>query len=239
MSENEWIDYWNQDEFWDGVNLWQLNAEVFLRRARPVIGWTQADVVLDIGSGPGVLARELAKEVKSVVAVDAAPRFVEMAKANFRGVPNASAETLGAEYTDLSHLNERFSLMLCISVVQYYKCVEEIEALIRSAEKVSLPGGRLLIADLNLKRGSIGFAWDAFCSFAQASLEGYAPKLAKMAWKRWITPCPYRHVGETTPLIEFSLEEIEALIRRLGLNATILKKSMSIYANRPSLLVQF
>ncbi len=239
MMDNGWIEYWNRDDFWGHLNLWELNARVFLRRAENLLELKQDDAVLDIGSGPGELALALAGKVQSVLAVDAAPQFVEATRARCRNVPNVEAVAPGADYTDLTVFGRRFSLFLCISVVQYYDDVGEVEALIRSAQKVSRPGGRMLIADLNLKRSRMGFVYDAAGSMLTGLREGYAPALLRMAGHRWCAASAYRRAGAANRLLEFDLNEIEALVGRMGLNAKIVRRSVSIYANRPSLLIHF
>ncbi len=238
-EKNNWIEYWNRDDFWENLNLWDLNAKVFLKRAKNRVSFGKQDAVLNIGSGPGILDLELARKVHSVLAVDTASRFVEMAKEHCRNAPNVTVALLGDDYTDVTVFNRQFSLVLCISVVQYYKSVEELEKLICSAQKVTSPGGKMLIADLNLKRKSLGFLWDAFCSVLQGIRYGYAVTLFKMASKRWFGSSAYRDADASNTLLQFSFEEIEDLIDRMGLKAEVIRKSFSIYANRPSLLIHF
>jgi ubiquinone/menaquinone biosynthesis C-methylase UbiE len=236
---NGWIEYWNRDDFWGRLKLWELNARVFMRRADGVLEFKKEDSVLDVGSGPGALAYALSGKVQSVLAVDTSPQFVELTRERCRNMPNVEAALTGNDYTDLTVFGRRFSLLLCISVVQYYNDIGEIEALIRSAQKIALPGGRMLIADLNMKRNRIGFLGDAFGSLWNSIREGHAPDLVRMAWKRWLAPSAYRSAGASNRLLEFDYDEVVALIKRMGLNAEIIRRSFSIYANRPSLLIHF
>jgi len=240
-EKNYWIEYWNQDNFWSSLNLWELNAQVFLRRAEKFVKFKEHDMVLDIGSGPGVLAHKLARKVKSVLAVDAAPNFVDIARMHCKNDPNVDVGLLGNDYTDLTVFfsSQKFSLLLCVSVVQYYNNIKEVEELIRSAQKVVLPGGRMLIADLNLKRSKMGFVWDAFSSVLQSLREGYTLELFRMAWNRWFTLSHYHKVYSSSRLLELNYVEIESLIERMELKAEIIRDSLSIYANRPSLLIHF
>lgn len=237
--KNGWIEYWNQDNFWVGLNLYELNADAFLKRIEKFIEIKKHDRVLEIGCGPGILALKMSGKVKSILAVDVAPNFVEMARTNCMKMANINVEQLGKDYTDLTVFGQRFSLLLCISVVQYYNNIGEVESLIQSAKKIVEPGGKMLIADLNLKRSFTGFVWDAFCSVYSSVQEGYAPELFKLAWKRWATSSQYRDVYVSSSLLEFNYDEIEALIEQIGLKSEIIRGSLSIYANRPSLLIHF
>lgn len=240
MSDNNgWIEYWNQDDFWGKLKLWDLNAKVFLQRAEGFVAFEPEDTVLNIGCGPGVLDLNLAGRVHSVLAVDAAANFVEMANEHFKNVPNIEARQMGEDYTDLAIFGRSFSLILCISVVQYYTGMNELEALIRSAQKNCVPGGRMLISDLNMKRNHRQFLWDAVCSLGLSFRDGYFFTLLRMAWKRWFEPSSYRQVYGHGALLEFSYEDLHSLIQRMGLDAQIIRRSFSIYANRPSLLIQF
>lgn len=237
--KNGWIEYWNHDNFWVGLNLYELNADVFLKRIGKFTEINKNDKVLEIGCGPGILALKMSDKVKSILAVDVAPNFVEMAHNNCIRIPNINVEQLGNDYTDLTVFNQKFTLLLCISVVQYYNNISEVESLIQSAQKIVEPGGKMLIADLNLKRGFTGFVWDAFCSVFSSAQEGYAPELFKLAWKRWATSSHYKDVYISSSLLDFNYEDIQTLIKRKGLKAEIIKESLSVYANRPSLLIHF
>lgn len=236
---NGWIDYWSRDDFWGRLRLWDLNSRVFMKRAEGTLEFSREDAVLDIGSGPGELACKLSGHVRSVLAVDTSPQFVEMTRERCRGLTNVEAALTGEDYTDLTVFGRKFSLFLCISVVQYYNTIGEVEALIRSARTVALPGARMLIADLNLKRGRAGFLYDALCSVWAGVRDGYASDLLRMAWKRWGGKSGYRQVHDAGQLLTFAPEDIQALMKRTGVKARIIRRSFSIYANRPSLLIYF
>jgi len=47
-----WIVYWNQDNFWTHSRLWRINAELFFRRAAPIVHFKKTDSVLNVGCGP-------------------------------------------------------------------------------------------------------------------------------------------------------------------------------------------
>jgi len=131
------------------------------------------------------------------------------------------------------------ALVFCLSVVQYYRDKTEVEALIRSTRKVALPGARMLIADLPLKRGLPGFCWDDGCSLLLSLREGYFGSLLRTTVKGWRKFYDYRTFCKKTPPLLFSREEIKGLVRRMNLNAQIITNGLSIHANRPSLLIRF
>jgi len=233
-----WAEYWNRDDFWTRSPLWEVNADLFVKRAESLAVFRPDDRVLNIGCGPGLLEERLASRVRSIRAVDVAPRFVELCRRRCQGRPNVTATLLGSDYTNLEALGGRYSLFLSVSVVQYYRNLGEIESLIRSAGRCAAPGARMLLADLPLRRGPLGFAWDALGSVAMSLAEGYFPLLTRTALSRWLGPSRYRASRRAMEQISFQYGELEDLRRRLNLNATIIKRSLSIYAHRPSLLIR-
>lgn len=233
-----WIEYWDRDDFWCGSRLWEVNHEVFLRRVCGVVSFGHDDVVCDIGCGPGHFERRLAPRVKEIVALDTSERFVELCRRNCREHDNVSALVLGEDYTDLSVCGQKFSLFLCVSVVQYYNDPVEIEALVRSAREVAEPGARMLIADLPLKRSAPGFVWDALCTAGRSVAGGYAADLFGAACRYHLRGAEYRAFSRAHDVLKFMIADIRAMIERMGLDAAIIRRSLSVYANRPSILIR-
>lgn len=234
-----WVDCWSNDDFWKYAPILKVNAELFLRRASRLGMFHRNDTVLNVGCGPGHLEVPLSPCVKDILSVDVPAEIVELCRRNCRECTNVAVATLGRDYTDLRVFGRRFSLILCVSVVQYYQSITEVESLIASAKAVAIPGARLLIADLPRKRGLPGFLWDGFCSVALAAREGYLALLLRTAFT-----LVARHLGNKgfqpkNPELSFSRRDLESLIRRTGSNGVVLDRNLSIYANRPSLLIEF
>ena len=239
QSVDSWIEYWNHDDFWCSSKMWKINMNLFLQRTEPVVKFRKDDTILNIGCGPGSLEMRLAEKVGSIVALDTSERFVKMCRQNCKIYSNVSAHVLGENYTDLSLCDKSFSLFLCVSVVQYYKDMAEIEKLIRSAQKIAVPGARMLIADLPLKRNFAGFVWDAIGCFLMSAKEGYTIELLRTAYKKYCTKSEYNSFNRAENLLFFTIKDIIALIERMGLKVTVIKHSLSVYANRPSILISF
>lgn len=238
-SCKNWIDYWSQDDFWKDSRLWERNSELFFRYANLMVEFKKDDSVLNIGCGSGYLEPLLAPLVKSIQAVDVVEQFVNLCKKRCSNFDNVEVTLLGDDYTDLSVCRRLFSVILCVSVVQYYRDMSEVEALINSARKVASPGGRMLIADLPLKRGKVGFIWDGLCSFFLSVRERYTWLLIQTFFDRWIRRSYYKLFYDQTEQLYFTIKELEALVQRMGLRAQIIRKNFSVYANRPSLLIYF
>lgn len=233
-----WQEYWQADRFWRDSALWEINARFFLDRAREEVGFGPQDRVLDVGCGAGHLERLLAPSVGEILAVDTAEQFVELCRERCRGLDNVAVAPLGPDYTDLTVFGRSFTRVVLVSVVQYYRDLSELEALIASARKVVSPGGRILIADLVVRRGPFGFARDAADSVRQSLRHGYAAPLLGTAVRRWLMSSAYGSFSAHRPELCFSPAELRDLAGRVGPQARLVERTMSIYANRPSLLIQ-
>ncbi len=235
----DWVDYWNKDDLWSNLPLWETNNRIFLQGAEKIVQLSKKDTVLNIGCGSGYLEAVLAPKVNSILAVDVSEQFVKMCKERCRSHDNVSVELLDKEYTNFNIFKKSFSLIFCISVIQYYKSMNEVELLIRSASSISEPGGRMLIADIPMKRNNIGFIWDAICSVLMSIKKGYFLQLLNAVYAKWIRNRSYNRSAKQIKQIYFDKKEIASLIKRTGINAKVVNQSLSVYANRPSLLIHF
>ncbi|MBI3318370.1 MAG: class I SAM-dependent methyltransferase [Candidatus Omnitrophica bacterium] len=237
----DWVEYWNQDHFWSRSELWKVDSRIFFEGAAPILQFKKTDSVLNVGCGPGYLEQLLAPRVERITSVDASKRFVALCRKNCRGIPNVDVRLLKGDTTDLSPCGGGFSLFLAVGVVQYYRDPAQVEALIHSARRLALAGARMLIADLPQRRSPPGFAWDAWRSFLLSLRGGYTAVLFRAAGSLAFgrSGASYRSFSRGARTLYFSDQEIQGLAQRLGLKATVIQEDLSVYANRPSLLIQF
>ena len=97
----------------------------------------------------------------------------------------------------------------------------------------------MLIADLPMERTPVEFVRDALGTLAGALRGGYLRPLLGAARGRWGSGSAYRACQNRAGSLVFDPTVLAELIRRTGVRATVLRGSLSIYANRPSLLLGF
>ncbi len=235
-----WVAYWNQDDFWKNSLLWRVNTEIFFKYAKRLLEFKPGDSVLDIGCGAGYLEFFLSPWVKNICAVDVAQQFVDLAARRCCACTNVEIRKLSEDdYTNLGKVPGPFSVILCVSVLQYYRNLSEVESLIRAVKILASPGAQMLIADLPVERSKIGFIWDGFCSCVLSIRGGYFRVLLATAYARWLHKSGYKSCYNQTPQLLFTAAGLKSLIQKTGLRAKIIKGNFSVYANRLNLLVQF
>jgi len=119
----------------------QRRAVIAALRLRP------GERVLDIGSGPGMLASEMAAVVAprgSVHGVDISPSMLALARGRPPppGAPSpeyAQADALAMPFADAS--------FDAVASTQVYEYVDDMPAALAEARRVLRPGGRLLVLD--------------------------------------------------------------------------------------------
>jgi len=103
--------------------------------------------VLDIGSGPGLLAGELAAAVGPtgrVCGVDVSADMLALAQARALRTGSAPVEYLTAGAQRLPYPDDTFDLAVSTQVMEY---VPDVAAALAEAYRVLRPGGRLLLLD--------------------------------------------------------------------------------------------
>jgi arsenite methyltransferase len=117
------------------------------RVTRAVLALGRGENVLDIGSGPGFLACEMAVEAGSVGSVDGVdPSEGMLALARGRRPPAGAAEIrfVAGDACALPFGEETFDAAVATQVYEY---VQDIPAGLGEAFRVLRPGGRLLVLD--------------------------------------------------------------------------------------------
>jgi ubiquinone/menaquinone biosynthesis C-methylase UbiE len=124
-----------------------LTADVVAQRlaVHDALDVRAGERVLDIGSGPGLLARELAKTVGPegrLCGVDISDAMIDMARHRCSGQPQCEFEN--AEACTLPFEDEAFDAVVSTQVYEY---VADIPAAMRELHRVVRRGGRVCIID--------------------------------------------------------------------------------------------
>jgi SAM-dependent methyltransferase len=146
---NAWTAYWDRGEAMNG-KLWRMQCDFFVSRIHRETAFGPDDVLLDIGCGRGYTTAALASRVHEAHGADTSLYAVEEARRRCAGVPGLAFHHLDPDaYLDIHTLPVRdVSIILCVSVVQYYNNIGEVRTLIANAKKIAAPGCRMILADL-------------------------------------------------------------------------------------------
>jgi len=117
------------------------------RAIRAALALEKGENVLDIGSGPGILACEMAADVGAVGSVDGVdPSTSMLALARACRPPRGAAEIrfVAGDACALPFGGETFDAAVATQVYEY---VQDVPAALGEAFRVLRPGGRLLVLD--------------------------------------------------------------------------------------------
>jgi ubiquinone/menaquinone biosynthesis C-methylase UbiE len=235
-TPNHWIDWWNTENIVSPAT-WSNNMHIFVNASDSVLHYKSQDTILDVGSGPGYLAEFLKGKVKEIHCVDTSQRYLDMCNHKFTRHNNVFVYKLNDDnYTDLSFLKDKtFSIIICQSVIQYYKDINEVERLINEVARVALPGARFLIADIPVATGIILHVYGLLKgAFRKKRLL----EIFKMLFHT-VASAKHRKEYLSSGLLTFSDEKLKGLIGRLNLDADVLTSKLTINENRRHLLIRF
>jgi SAM-dependent methyltransferase len=230
-----WVTFWKRNDS-SSESISRYNIEVFLRSTKELMQFHSGDIVLDVGCGYFHLGEKLKDIVKEVHCADISDFYLERGRKQFEGVENVKFHKLDEDnYTDLSVLGKgAFTKVICLSVVQYYRGIEEAERLILEVGKIAASGAKLLIADIPvLKPGFI----EAFKTIVNAGLDGKFTD-ACLLFLRGMTGT-YWKVSREVGLLTLSREQIKEMGERLKLKFQILEDQCTINPGRVHLLIEF
>jgi arsenite methyltransferase len=117
------------------------------RVVRETLALQPGERVLDVGSGPGLLAQEMAAAVGGsgrVQGVDASASMLAIAGRRRRAPGAAPIALAEADATSLPFPDQSFDVVVSTQVYEY---VADVAAALAEARRVLAPGGRLLILD--------------------------------------------------------------------------------------------
>lgn len=233
---NNWIEWWKTENIVSPAT-WLNNMEIFVTASDSLLHYNSADTILDIGCGPGYLAAFLKDRVKEIHCLDTSQRYLDLCKDKFGGHNNVFFYKLAADnYTDLSFLKgKNFSIIICQSVIQYYKETGEVESLIKEVQRIAAPGGRFLISDIPVRSSMATHVYGLLKgSFRRKRLV----EISRMLFQA-VASAKHRTAYLSSGLLTFSEDKLKALIHKLHLDADVLTSRLTVNENRRHLLIRF
>jgi protoporphyrinogen oxidase/ubiquinone/menaquinone biosynthesis C-methylase UbiE len=232
-DDDGWASRWAREDM-SSPQVAELDAREFVRRATPLLAPRRDDVVLDLGCGRGRVAALMSECTQAVHGVDVNCRVLAAARLAFAARANLAFHALSpANYTRLSVVDgRRFSLILCVSVLQYYRSVAEIVALLDDLRRRTLPEARLLIADFPTPGRTGRETID--------TLRAYVAALGPLGTLRLVaTMLGFGRELRRRPLLRLTREQLTEAIRRTGASVEVIDAPLTIRRSRINLLVRF
>jgi len=233
---NNWIEWWNTENVVSATT-WLNNMDIFVTASDSLLCYNAQDTILDIGCGPGYLAAFLKDRVKEIHCLDTSQRYLDICKDKFFGHNNVFFYKLAEDnYTDLSFLNnQRFSIIICQSVIQYYKNTSEVENLIKEVKTIALAGAKFLVSDIPIANNLMAHIYGLLKgAFRKKRLLDISRMLFHI-----VTTAKHRKVYLSSGLLTFSDEKLKGLIYKLNLDAEVLSRRLTVNENRRHLLIRF
>lgn len=235
LSRNPWTTFWNQQTIWSDTD-WQINARQFLLHFPKLHRFTPSDTVLDIGCGEGALAERISPFVKHIYCVDTSARFIRVCRKKFSHRENISVRVLPpTDYTDLSFLKPNtFSVITCLSVVQYYRSVDEFESLLASIKSLAKPGAICLIGDIPVRPPTFKDALSLiFLTITKYQTLHFIRILFKARFS------DYYRLRKSSGLLILTPVQIYRLLAKLHLKGKLIDTPLSPNTDRRHLVIYF
>lgn len=210
--------------------------DIFYPATAKMIGYESSDTVLDFGCGPGYLGKRLLGRVKKYCGIDTSARYIEECGAEFAAQCATGAFEfikIGENYTDLSFLGDRrYSKVICLSVIQYYKNAEEVRTLISELKEHTLPGGKILIADIISEENIFA---DISAVLVSTYKRGKLIESLRFLVRALLSG--YGKIRKSNGLLAMSNQTIDQIIQELGLRAELFTEQLTVNVNRKHLLI--
>ena len=223
-----WSAFWNEQITFSRRFL-RGNAALFVTRSEALLELGPDDVVLDLGSSFGHVARSLAPRVAEYCGVDASARALGACPPirTRRGSARFERVDLARDPLPAARIAPGYTLVLGHSVVQYLPSHAAVDRLIDELSRVAAPNARMLLADLPTEGGA---ALDAASQLWHGLRGGYA---RHVAWALTLAPLSgYGRTRRSHGVLRFSEARLRELGARFGAETRVLSARLTANASR-------
>ncbi len=233
-SQDTWLSFWQEKNAFDDLMI--VNFEFSLRNIEKYISPGSNDVVLDFGSGPGLLEDAWHSRVKEIHGLDVSRRYNDLVRERHSNHANVHIHDLDPNhYTDLSMVgNNKFTIIIVLSVLQYYKSKEEIITLLRNLKAVAAPDGKFLLCDLMVQSSFLKEIVEVLTDAVKAG-----KLLSTLALFFKLRFSKYYRVKKQSGFLVLTKEEWDQIFADLQLNATYIHEPITLQRNRKNVFIQF
>ena len=130
--------------------------------------------------------------------------------------------------------DKKFSIVVVMSVLQYYKNKAEVIDLINNIKEVCAPGAVVLVCDLMVKES---FLKEVVQVLKNAFREGKLFSVLSLFYNLRFSN--YYKVKKEAGFLILSEQEWQGIITTLNLNATFVKEPITLQKDRKSLIIKF
>lgn len=160
VQEHNWANLWQQPNGFDNI-MYDI-MPYFVEQLELKTNLNPNDRILDIGCGPGYLEQFLQNKVKAMHGVDISDKYINHCESKFNN--NCTFTSLNPDnYLDFQSIKQhKYTKVIILSVIQYYKSIDEVKTLIFNLIPLVEKGGEIIIADIVVKTGKFRDTWDLF-----------------------------------------------------------------------------
>jgi SAM-dependent methyltransferase len=233
---DNWIDYWNRKDSMENKQ-WQIQSRYVVNKICKEFSFDKdKDVLLDIGCGHGYIINGLSGFVKQAYGVDTSEINIDMNKDKFRGTKNLFFYKLPIDdYLGIDKLPiKNVTHAIIVSVIQYYKSLDEVRLLISNLKKIMAQGGTLLLADLqidySLIKDIVGVLLGGLASGT------FFLKLFEIASGKHNI---YTRIRAKNPILTMTRKDLEMICKQENVSLRFIKREMTTSWFRKSVTIKF
>ena len=231
----KWINYWSKKNIWQDSLLWKKNSIIFFNKTNQFFHYNKQLNILDIGCGNGDFINEVKSFSKKIYGIDISDIFIKICKKKFKKNNNVFIKKYNFNYLKLSKLKIKFDIVICNSVIQYFKSEKDVIKLVKTVKKISKKNTQFLISDIETNKSKN----NKFKMIFYSIIDGYFFALIGAFIKNLYSP-EYRIKEKKYKLLKINMDKLTKKIKSVAKEVKIISnKRLTTNYSRKHILIKF